>query len=425
MPLEDDSHYVIFNGMNKKFLCLDQKTLASMGTIIYNPDKFAATHPVILQKLADMKFIVDEDYDERAFLKVERESFIHANEFKTTILPTFECNYNCWYCIQKHEPVKLDYNKFDLIIKHIKKYLIENQIKEYVLPWFGGEPLTQPLAIAYIASELIEFCQDNHIAFSSGITTNGALLNEDNILLLKKCNVDYYQVAIDGDEKTHNKNKYDNLSDSSFRLVLGNIVKLLRLNENANVTLRINYTLATLKSDTLLSDITKYIPQEYRNRIVVDLQKVWQVKEQNVSISLLRKLQENLVNNGFELSTEHVFAICYVEKKHYNMFYYNGGVEKCDKRPLGKLRGHLNDDGDVIWDEKPIFEDYDLFSDTVVCNNCKYYPLCYCGCPILREDRIKENHGNIVCGHKGQYELLEHRIKDYCWRVINNKKLKI
>ena len=31
----------------------------------------------------------------------------------------------------------------------------------------------------------------------------------------------------------------------------------------------------------------------------------------------------------------------------------------------------------------------------------------------------------ILCGHQGQYELLEHqRIKDYCWRVINNKKLK-
>lgn len=42
----------------------------------------------------------------------------------------------------------------------------------------------------------------------------------------------------------------------------------------------------------------------------------------------------------------------------------------------------------------------------------------------MREDRIKENHGKILCGHQGRYELLEHRIKDYCWRVINNKNLR-
>ena len=302
--------------------------------------------------------------------------------------------------------------------------MLENTIHEYVLSWFGGEPLTQPKVIEYIAPKLISFCEEHKIDFSSGITTNGALLNIDNIKLLQKCKVDYYQIAIDGDEKTHNKNKQDSLSDSSFRLILNNIVNLLRINFDAKVTLRINYTLATLKSESLVVDITKYIPQKYRNRILVDLQKVWQVKEQNVSILLLRKLQEKLVECGFELSIQHVFSMCYVEKEHYNMFYYNGGVEKCDKRPIGKLRGYLDPNGDIIWKEKPVFSDYDLFDEKCVCNNCHYYPLCYCGCPILREERIIENHGKIPCGHQGQYELLEHRIKDYCWRVINNKKLK-
>lgn len=424
VPLDDNVHFVIFNGFNKEFLILEEEALASMMELINNPDNYASTHPKILQRLATSKFIVEDDFDERAILKEERDSFVHALEFKTTILPTFECNYNCWYCVQEHEPVVLDYTRFDLIMKHIKKYLLENTIHEYVLSWFGGEPLTQPKVIEYIAPKLISFCEEHKIDFSSGITTNGALLNIDNIKLLQKCKVDYYQIAIDGDEKTHNKNKQDSLSDSSFRLILNNIVNLLRINSEAKVTLRINYTLATLKSDTLVTDITRYIPKEYRNRILVDLQKVWQVKEQNVSILLLRKLQEKLVEYGFELSIQHVFSMCYVEKEHYNMFYYNGGVEKCDKRPIGKLRGYLDPNGDIIWKEKPVFSDYDLFDEKCVCNNCHYYPLCYCGCPILREERIIENHGKIPCGHQGQYELLEHRIKDYCWRVINNKKLK-
>lgn len=424
VSLDDNVHFVIFNGFNKENLILEEKALASMVKLINNPDAYASSHPKILQRLVALKFIVEDDFDERAILKAERESFIHASEYKTTILPTFECNYKCWYCLQEHEPVVLDYTRFDLMIKHIKKYMLENSIQEYVLSWFGGEPLTQPKVIEYIAPQLISFCEEHKIDFSSGVTTNGSLLNIDNIKLLQKCKVDYYQIAIDGDEKTHNKNKQDCLSDSSFRLILNNIVNLLRMNSDAKVTLRINYTLATLKSESLVTDITKYIPQEYRNRILVDLQKVWQVNEQNVSISLLRNLQEKLIKCGFELSIQHVFSMCYVEKEHYNMFYYNGGVEKCDKRPIGNLRGHLNSEGDIVWTEKPIFSDYDLFDEKCVCNNCHYYPLCYCECPILREDRIKENHGKILCGHQGRYELLEHRIKDYCWRVINNKKLK-
>lgn len=424
VSLDDNVHFVIFNGFNKENLILEEKALASMVKLINNPDAYASSHPKILQRLVALKFIVEDDFDERAILKAERESFIHASEYKTTILPTFECNYKCWYCLQEHEPVVLDYTRFDLMIKHIKKYMLENSIQEYVLSWFGGEPLTQPKVIEYIAPQLISFCEEHKIDFSSGVTTNGALLNIDNIKLLQKCKVDYYQIAIDGDEKTHNKNKQDCLSDSSFRLILNNIVNLLRMNSDAKVTLRINYTLATLKSESLVTDITKYIPQEYRNRILVDLQKVWQVNEQNVSISLLRNLQEKLIKCGFELSIQHVFSMCYVEKEHYNMFYYNGGVEKCDKRPIGNLRGHLNSEGDIVWTEKPIFSDYDLFDEKCVCNNCHYYPLCYCECPILREDRIKENHGKILCGHQGRYELLEHRIKDYCWRVINNKNLR-
>lgn len=117
--------------------------------------------------------------------------------------------------------------------------------------------------------------------------------------------------------------------------------------------------------------------------------------------------------------------MCYVEKEHYNMFYYNGGVEKCDKRPINQLRGYLNENGDIVWKEKPIILDYNLFDEGCVCNDCAYYPLCYGGCPVLREDRIKENWGTLPCGYAGDFSIFEHRILDYCWRVINNRKLKL
>ena len=99
--------------------------------------------------------------------------------------------------------------------------------------------------------------------------------------------------------------------------------------------------------------------------------------------------------------------------------------DKCDKRPINQLRGYLNENGDIVWKEKPIIHDYNLFDEGCVCNDCAYYPLCYGGCPVLREDRIKENGGTLPCGYAGDFSIFEHRILDYCWRVINNRKLKL
>lgn len=62
-----------------------------------------------------------------------------------------------------------------------------------------------------------------------------------------------------------------------------------------------------------------------------------------------------------------------------------------------------------------------IFFLIIVCN---YYPLCYCGCPVLREERIKK-HGHAVCGYQQDDKIFEQRILDYCWRIINNKNIKI
>ena len=418
----DKKHSVIFNGIIKEFIVIDTDKVNSFVQLLKKPDTFKETHSKIIQLLQSKGIIIDDHINERDYLTKEKDIFVNSKEYKTTILPTFECNYNCWYCVQKHEPVKIEQEKIDLIIKHVKKYLIENQIESYVLSWFGGEPLTQPNIIEYISQSLKQFCNKHNIQFNSGITTNGALLTEKVINILKNCDVNYYQIAIDGDEKTHNNNKKEKEGKSSFAIILTNIVNLIKINENAHVTLRLNYTIATLKSDSLISDITKYIPTDIRHRIKVDLQKVWQIQEKTIPMDLFLKLQRDFVSSGFQLCIDHVFAICYVEKQHYNMIYYNGGVEKCDKQPMDKLRGYLNADGNIIWKERPIFPDYNVFDSNSVCNNCYYYPLCYSGCPVRREELIIKSN-KLTCGYEDYYEVFEQRIVDYCWRVIHNNKL--
>ncbi len=423
VPL-DDKYFVIFNGVNKKFIIVENKFLDSYVLIIRNPDNHISTHPNFIKKLLKEGFVNDKDFNEHEFLRFNRGQYINALEYKTSIIPTFECNYNCWYCIQRHEPIKLSDEKKKLIIRHIKRYLIENKIESYVLSWFGGEPLTQPHIIDHITKELYNFCQSNNIEFSAAVTTNGALLSDGIISMLYKNNVNYYQIAIDGDMVEHNKVKYDNKNPSSFTLILNNIVNLLNTNSEAHITLRINYTKKTLQSRRLVSDINSIIPENLRYRLTVDLQKIWQIKEESINLENLKAIMRDFSSSGYFLSTKHIFSMCYVEKIHYNMIYYNGKVEKCDKRSMDKLRGYINEDGNIIWREKPIFHDFDLFAKECACNECSFYPLCYCGCPVLREERILEN-GKVICGHNQDFRIFEQRIQDYCWRTIYNEKIQL
>lgn len=418
----DVDRCVLFNGLNHSFLLVPKRAIPSYEAILSNPQTYCCSHPNIISELVEIGLLVDDDCNEFEMLRTQRFEYVESKVYKTSIIPTFDCNYSCWYCRQNHQPIEDSEVRTDLILKHIKKYLLEHSITEYVLSWFGGEPLMQPRIIDAISSELKSFCKSHGIKFSGGITTNGALLSDDVAEMLIRNEINFFQIAIDGDRKSHNKNKFNNLNSSSFDLVLNNISKLVARYDSADVVLRLNYTPAMLKSDDLVNQICERIPKEIRRRITVDLQKIWQIDELNYDIELMNKLQAQFVEAGFKLSTEHVFSMCYVDKRHFNTIYYNGGVEKCDDRDMDNLRGFINEDGDIVWKEIPAFTKIDVLGDRSQCKDCRYYPLCYSSCPIARVSRISEN-GELFCGYAGDYSKLEHRIRDYCFRILNNQKL--
>lgn len=423
IQLDDDRH-VIFNGLNKKFILLNERHLPSYEALMADPDAYIHSHSKIIQELRDGLFIVENDFNELEEVRKERQEYINAPVFKSSIIPTFECNYKCWYCKQRHQPLNPEEIRLDKVVRHIKKYLKDNNIKEYILSWYGGEPLSQPDIIESVSLELLDFCIHNNIKFYGAITTNGALLSQPIVELLKRCQINEYQIAIDGDKKSHDQNKYDDLHESSFDLVLRNMSYLICSNQNAKVTLRLNHTPQNIEDTHLVDEINSIIPESIRNRITIDLQRIWQIDEREYNLVNLNRIGRKFVDSGYRLSTSHIFAMCYVEKKHYNTFYYTGQVEKCDLKTMSNLRGNIDENGDIIWKQKPLFDQFDVLGNNSDCSECDYYPICYCGCPVRREDSIVRDN-RIKCGFENDFSKLEHRIKDYCNRVLNNSMLQI
>lgn len=420
----DSYRTIIFSGATHDFLLLDKESFESVSLILKNPDKYKETHPRLIKILKNNGFIIENHINEGENMFLSREAFVNSKEYKTTIVPTFDCNYNCWYCIQKHIRETINPEKIELIIKHVKTYLIDNKIKSYILSWFGGEPLLEPDIIEYITQDLYEFCIDNNIEFSGAVTTNGALLTDETIDMLYRNHIDYYQITIDGDKEHHDKIKKQLGEISSFETILNNIIKLLERNERAQLTLRFNYTPESIKSTSLITDVNSILPSSIRNRISIDFHKIWQINESHISINDLASMMLDFHKAGYKICSEHVFSICYVDKIHHNTIFYNGGIDKCDNHDIDKLRGYLDSNGHIVWNEKPIINDVNPLADGNCCRECKYYPVCYGCCPVHREERILEN-GKLTCHYDGHFEIFEHRILDYCVRQMISNNIPI
>ena len=81
----------------------------------------------------------------------------------------------------------------------------------------GGEPL-----VRQDLCEVMEYAT-NELGFRWGMTTNGILLNDENIEKLKKANMETISISIDGLEETHDRFRG---VPGSYKTIINNIKKL-------------------------------------------------------------------------------------------------------------------------------------------------------------------------------------------------------
>lgn len=142
---------------------------------------------------------------------------------------TDDCNLNCKYCYEKD---KYKHNK--LSFENIK-IVIDNEVKQkskFVgISFYGGEPLLEKETI-YKTIEYIKKLKCK-TKFGFGITTNGVLLNDDFINLMKDNNFLSIGYSIDGKKETQNLNRLTINNQGTFDSVEKNAIKLLKVFKNA------------------------------------------------------------------------------------------------------------------------------------------------------------------------------------------------
>lgn len=198
------------------------------------PCEYAPWMDTLIQK----HFLVKAEANERDTVDSLRIAMRALKSSKNitsyTVLPTTFCNARCFYCYEcdiKHETMTDE--TADMFVDFVAA---NHGNKPIHIRWFGGEPLVGIRQIDRISEALT----NRNIEFSSSMTSNGYLFNEETVQRAESVwKLNKIQITLDGTETVYNEAKsYRNPCKSPYYRVLDNIGLLLK--HGISVSIRLN-----------------------------------------------------------------------------------------------------------------------------------------------------------------------------------------
>jgi uncharacterized protein len=396
-----------YNTFSRQFIALDPElsSLFEAGINENNVEGLKEIHPDFYSFLIEKGFIIESEIDEFEKVKLLSQKIDNDDSsFRLHINPTMNCNFKCWYCYETHiKDSKMSSITINKTLQFVENIFKEKKgLKEFHLGWFGGEPLLYfEKVIKPLLTKIRSMAEEYKISFSSAITTNGLLVNQEVIDISKKNGLDFFQITLDGNEEQHNKVRFISKEKGSYKQIVENIILIAK--NKINVQARINCSVETLMG---LNDVVldfEQLNSEERSYLHFDLHKVWQVTTD--LDEQLSKSRDYFKKKGFTVSGgfhDTVMSSCYGDKRNHATINYNGEVFKCTARDFtsSNKEGVLNQDGKIIWNEKFEKRLNSKFKNKP-CMDCKILPICGGGC---------------------SQQALEHEGVDYCVHDFNEEK---
>jgi uncharacterized protein len=391
--IENESSCLIYNSYSDSYLLLNNELYNLFNKYRKKIDRIKENNKRLYQLLLDNGMIVDDEINEIELYINERiKRRFSSTHYDLMINPTLDCNLNCWYCYEEHiHGSKMSNTIIARVIRHIEKKYKYTPFKSLTVSFFGGEPLLKTKSVINPLIEwIINFTNNNNIILNFGFTTNGTIIKDDFLSLIKNTHTNF-QITIDGDKTTHNKIrgfKNNNSDSNSYDIIIANIKKIVDNLKKYKITLRINYDAKTLKNAHKIIDDLKFIPNSKFN---FNLEKVWQEDIENIDSNELKLLSERIKNDGFSVDVYELNRndyICYADNYNQALINYDGNVFKCTARDFTKenAEGYLNDEGDIIWYSEKLTKR--LYSEIPkLCKECKLLP----SCPGVCTQTIVEN----------------------------------
>jgi len=304
---------------------------------------------------------------------------------------TPNCDFNCIYCynVWKEKP---DYQQKTLSLDKAKelfnKILSETEIEGVTIT--GGEPMLYPNLF-----ELVEFL--NKKGLEIGLTTHGALLNDEKTKKLIDAGVSYFEISLDAlDELIYNKLTGDNQLDKIKKTILS-IKKY-------GATL----TISTIISKLNLEEIPKIIDFSFAfsadfislNRFIPGgqgKQNIEKLMPSNAQLkNILEQANQKAKKYNFKINISVPIEDCIIKHSNYPNLNFGTcmcGVKKWLIDSIGNLRsceqnteiiGNLFTTSFAELANAEVSQNFRKNNLKNNCNNCHAFLNCGGGCRFVR-----------------------------------------
>jgi len=415
--LIDNDKSMIYNCLNMKYVIYDNQKRNKINDLLnnLNAGSYNIEDAEQLKKLISKHMIVKDSMDELSIIEFNENKVRFSDQIHViNIIPTQDCNFRCVYCYETHKKVVMDDVTAAKIVKYIDSIAPTARILR--VTWFGGEPLLEFNRIVALTEQFKRICADNGCKYHAQITTNGYLLTDDVIGKFKELSIEKAQITLDGPEEYHNRKRPLANGQGTYKVIKENIIKLLDIDKDITVALRVNIDEENFEHIEELLDI---IPEDKRNRIELMLSNLFQNKDKLSLYNIYR----NAIEKGYDyVYRENSYFTCHVCYKNGFSIGPDGTVFPCTHaEEEGFTFGYINDEGKFIIRNTDFY--YKIKTVTALknesCKQCPQLPICTASCKFKR---YKNNNACLCVGGEGM--SLKERILLHYYSDLKHNRIK-
>lgn len=342
-----------------------------------------------LQSLNELKMIVDEGVNEtniaNYFAYMRSKS-----ELQIIMIVTRNCNFRCPYCYQEHLKNKsMTAGLMEQIRIAILKKIQEGDFKNVEIAWFGGEP-TLELEKVITFMQLLRKEMPANVELIGQMTTNGYLLNIENLRRLVNVGVIRYQITVDGLAHTHNTTRIMEESTPTWDVIIRNLEEAKKSDLQFSFAIRTNFTASIVESSY---EWFRFLKERFSDDIRFNfyfeaVKKLGDLRSyildyseeeaRDASSYLIDVAKEvGLDFNSFYRRISPFGMRCYAANPNSYAIDYDGTIKKCTVS-LERPKNHVGkvDNGEFIIDEAN-FSWWTNYDTERKCKDCSIYPSCF------------------------------------------------
>ena len=354
----DEDNYMLYSLKTRQYYSYKKEEQKQLEKLLHELDKGRYTLEEIqcIEKLMHNGILISDNQDELAELEFLENKTKYQND---------------------------QLNIMVVVIKNNAK--IKRNI---TISWFGGEPLLKFADIKRMLHKSCQYADEYNCKIVSDITTNGYLLNEQNIQEMKQLNVKSMQITIDGDRESHNKRRYLAGTGGTYDKIKENLIKVLE--KNIFVILRINIDQKNVDTAT---NILSEIPEQYRSNIAISVANLYQTENKISTYPIYRKA----IELGYQyLERKNQYIACHTCLAEGYVIDVDANVIICVNAVEDKILGRIDENGKVCITNPKVR--YQLKTASMIknpnCQKCIQLPFCISTC---KKAIYKEN---VICQGK-------------------------